>query len=154
MYTPQQASEMLRIPGSTLRRYANQFGEHLSDHATQQRVRRYTEQDIAILSKARELLNEGKTPEQVNELLRVIGTEQPSPDTTLALIPSISEALSEALDTARALRTQVGELSEQQDKHSERLSSAESKLTELADKLEALELERATPWYRKILKRS
>lgn len=153
MYTPQQASEMLDIPSSTLRRYANQFAAHLSEHATKQRTRRYTEQDIAILAQARELLREGKAPEQTNELLSVIGAEQPPPDKTLALIPSISQALSEALDTARMLRTQVSELSEQQDKHSERLSSAENKLSELSDKLDALERESAIPWYRKILKR-
>ena len=148
MYTPTQASEMLKIPTSTLRRYANQYANHLSEHATKQRSRRYTEQDITIIARAREMLREGKSPEQVNELLSVVSDgEQPSPDQTLALIPSISQALTEALDTARLLRTQV-------DAHDNRLSDAERKLSEMADKLAQLESEQHTPWYLKIFRRS
>lgn len=154
MYTPEQASDMLKIPPSTLRRYAAQYSAHLSEHATKQRSRRYTEQDIATLARVRELLSEGKSPEQANSLLAVMSTEQPSPDTTLTLIPSISQALTEALDTARLLRSQVSELSEHQSAQDERISDAERKLSEMASKLEQLTLEQQTPWYRKILKRS
>jgi DNA-binding transcriptional MerR regulator len=83
---------MLKMPSSTLRRYANQYQAHLSEHATKQRNRRYTEQDITILARARELLREGKSPKQVNKLLSVVSDgEQPSPDQTLALILSISQ---------------------------------------------------------------
>lgn len=147
MYTPDQASEMLKIPSSTLRRYANQYSSHLSEHATKQHRRRYTEQDIAILARARELLNEGKSPDQVNNLLSVVSDAEQSPDKTLALIPSISQALTEALDTARALRVQV-------DTHEQRMSDAERKLSEMADKLAQLERAAQIPWYRKIFKRA
>lgn len=153
MYTPEQASEMLKIPPSTLRRYASQFSAHLSEHATKQRSRRYTEQDIATLARARELLSEGKSPEQALSLLAVMRTEEQTPDKTLALIPSISQALTEALDTARLLRSQVSELSEHQNQQDERMSDAERKLAEMAAKLELLEREQQTPWYRKLFKR-
>ena len=66
-----------------------------------------------------------------------------SPDQTLALIPSISAALTEALDTARSLRTQV-------DNHEQRVSDAERRLSAMADKLAQIEREQSTPWYRKI----
>jgi DNA-binding transcriptional MerR regulator len=148
MYNPSQTSEMLKIPPSTLRRYAKQFADHLSERAHKHRLRAYTEQDIATLARAREMLREGKSPAQVNNLLSVVGNgEQPSPDQTLALIPSISAALTEALDTARTLRVQV-------DAHEQRMSDAERKLSEMADKLAQIESEQQTPWYRKIFKRS
>lgn len=146
MFTPQQASEMLEIPASTLRRYAQHFKAQLSENATKQRGRRYTEQDIALLAQARELINSGKTPEQAAQLLAVIGEEQPPPSTALAMIPSISQALSEALDTSRALRSQVNELSE-------RLNTSEQLLAEMAQRLSALESERQKRWYQKIFRR-
>jgi DNA-binding transcriptional MerR regulator len=147
MYTPSQASEMLNIPSSTLRRYANQFSSHLSEHARRERGRRYTEQDIALLAKARELLSEGASPDKANELLALVGDEPPPPESTLALIPSISQALSEALDTARALRIEVSELSQKQ-------SATDSTLSELAERLAALEAERSMPWYKRLLRRA
>lgn len=147
MFTPSQASSMLKIPSSTLRRYANQFKMHLSEHARRERGRRYTEQDIAILSRARELLNEGHSPDKANELLSLVAEEQPSPDNTLALIPSISQALSEALDTARALRIEVSELHQKQ-------SATDTTLSELAERLAQLEAERSMPWYKKLLRRA
>lgn len=146
MYNPNQTSEMLKIPTSTLRRYAQQYADHLSEHATKQRNRRYTEQDIATLARARELLREGKAPKQVNELLSVVSDAEPSPEQTLALIPSISQALTEALDTARALRVQV-------DAHEQLVSEHERKLSELAERLAQIEQDAQTPWYHKIFKR-
>ena len=146
MYTPSQASEMLNIPPSTLRRYANHFSSHLSEHARRERGRRYDEQDISILARARELLNEGHSPDKTNELLALVAAEQPSPESTLALIPSISQALSEALDTARALRIEVSELNERQ-------SATDNTLSELASRLAALEHERS-PWYKRLLRRA
>ena len=153
MYTPQQVSEMLKIPSATLRRYAQQFASHLSEH-TKQHHRRYTEHDIAILARARELFTEGKPPDEISSLLAVMSAEQPSPDKTLALIPSISQALSEALDTARLLRTQVSEMSEHQTQQDNRMSDTERKLAEMAARLEQFEREQQTPWYRKIIRRS
>jgi DNA-binding transcriptional MerR regulator len=137
---------MLKIPPSTLRRYVNQYSSHLSEHATKQHRRRYTEGDIAILARARELLSEGRSPEQVNNLLSVMSASERSPESTLALIPSISQALQEALDTAHLLRTQV-------DDHEQRMSASERKLEEITAKLEQLETTQNAPWYRKLFKR-
>jgi len=150
LYSPNQTSEMLKIPQSTLRRYAQQYADHLSEHATKQRNRRYTEQDIATLARARELLREGKSPEQVNNLLGVVGSTNANPDTALALIPSISQALTEALDTARSLRAEVDIMHGDITSHDERMSEAERKLSEMAAKLAQIESDKNTPWYRKI----
>jgi DNA-binding transcriptional MerR regulator len=154
MYSPEQTSEMLKIPSSTLRRYANQYRSHLSEHATKQHKRRYTEQDIAILARAREMLSEGKSPEQVNNLLSVMSDGERSPESALALIPSISQALAEALDTARSLRAEMDGVNSTLQAHDERMSDAERKLAEMADKLAQIESDAQIPWYRKIIKRS
>jgi DNA-binding transcriptional MerR regulator len=153
MYTPNQTSEMLKIPPSTLRRYVNQYISHLSDHATKQHRRRYTDGDIAILARARELLAEGRSPEQVNNLLSVMSAGERSPESTLALIPSISSALAEALDTARSLRVEVDAIHATQTAHDERMSANERKLSEITAKLEQLESAQGLPWYRKLFKR-
>jgi DNA-binding transcriptional MerR regulator len=154
MYTPNQVSEMLSIPPSTLRRYCNQFNSHLSKHATQQRIRRYSEDDIAVLSRARELLQEGKSPQEANSLLGVISDGKQSPDKTLALIPSISQGLAEALDTARLLRAEVDTMQTTIQGHDERMSANERKLSEITAKLAQLESNQRLPWYRKIFKSS
>jgi len=129
MYTPSQASEMLHIPPSTLRRYASQFSEHLSEHANKTRGRRYTEADITILARARELLKNGNSPDKTNELLSVVSDEQAEPESALALIPSISQALTEALDTSRALRSEVDEIKERQEQSDANLEAAADNIT-------------------------
>lgn len=153
MYTPAQASDMLKIPPSTLRRYVAEFAEHLSQSATQQRSRRFTEQDIALLGRARELLNSGNSPQKTNSLLAV-NTEQPTPESTLALIPSLSQALTEALDTSRALRAQVNELQERQAASESEQAELKTALSALQDRLSQLEHEQALSWYQRLFRRS
>ena len=159
-YTPKQTSEMLKIPSSSLRRYANQFAEHLSESARRERGREYTEQDIALLARARELLR-SNSPDDTNKLLAVMEDQPLEPDDTLALIPSISEALTTLTDAARSLRVEVDTLSERQTNSEaqitearDRQSKTESELAEALARLEALEREQALPWYRKIIRRS
>ena len=107
MFTPGQVSDMLEIPPSTLRRYVKDYPEHLSKTATKKRGRRYTEADIATLARAREMLQQGREPEEVGKLLAVVGQEDPQaePDSVLNLVPSISQALSEVQEQAQALRS-------------------------------------------------
>jgi len=141
-YTPKQTSEMLKIPASTLRRYAKQFSEHLSESANKSRGREYTEQDIATLARARELLR-SHSPEDTNKLLAVIDDKPPEPNSSLALIPAISEALTELTDAAISLRAEVDNITERQ-------ALTDEQLAEVLKKLEHLE----QPWYRKIFNRS
>ena len=138
MFTPGQVSDMLDVPSSTLRRYVKQFAAHLSETATKKRGRRFTEQDIATLARARELLQQGRKPEETNELLAVVGEDDPEaqPDAALALVPSISAALTEALDAARGLPAEVEDLSEKQGGTAARVDGLETWLRE--------------PWYRRL----
>ena len=73
--TPAQAADMLEVSTATLRRYSRQFSEHLSESAKAKR-RRYTQDDLGMLARARDLLRQGTPVERANSLLRTL-----SPDT-------------------------------------------------------------------------
>lgn len=96
MYTPKQVSDMLKIPPSTLRRYAAHYSDYLS---TEKRSRRrvYNERDIATLEKIRSLAGDGQSVDAIKSQLSVIDTEEPTSTElakraadTLALVPSIA----------------------------------------------------------------
>ena len=145
MFTPGQVSDMLDVPSSTLRRYVKQFAAHLSETATKKRGRRFTERDVATLARARELLQQGRKPPEVNELLPVLGKEDPEaqPDAALALVPSISAALTEALDLAHSLRAEVGDLAGQVEQVAQDQGATREELAELRKWLRL-------PWYRRL----
>jgi len=138
MFTPGQVSDMLEIPPSTLRRYVKDFPKHLSKTATKKRGRRFTELDIATLARARELLQQGRKPKETNKLLAIVGQEDPDaqPDSALALVPSISQALSEVQEQAQALRSILENVADNQN--------------EANSRLEALEAWARAPWNRRI----
>jgi len=141
MFTPGQVSDMLEIPPSTLRRYVKDFPKHLSETATKKRGRRFTEHDIATLARARELLQQGRKPKETNKLLAIVGQEdgQAEPDSALALVPSISHALSEVQEQAQALRSILENVADNQNAANRRL--------------EALEAWMREPWYRRLFAR-
>jgi len=138
MFTPGQVSDMLEVPPSTLRRYVKDYPEHLSKTATKKRGRRYTEADIATLARAREMLQQGRSPDEVGSLLAVVGQDDPEaePDSVLNLVPSISQALSEVQEQAQALRSILETVADNQ-------NAAEHRL-------EALEAWSREPWYRRL----
>jgi len=138
MFTPGQVSDMLEVPPSTLRRYVKDYPEHLSKTATKKRGRRYTEADIATLARAREMLQQGRSPDEVGSLLAVVGQDDPEaePDSVLNLVPSISQALSEVQEQAQALRSILENVADNQN--------------EADSRLEALEAWSREPWYRRL----
>ena len=144
MFTPGQVSDMLDVPSSTLRRYVKQFAAHLSETSTKKRGRRFTERDVATLARARGLLQQGRKPPEVNELLPVLGKEDPEaqPDAALALVPSISAALTEALDMAQSLRAEVGDLAGQVEQVAQDQGATREELAELRKWLRL-------PWYQR-----
>jgi len=146
MFTSGQISDMLSIPPSTLRRYVKQFVEHLSKDATKKRGRRFTERDVAVLARARELIQQGRSPEEVTSLLQVVGDEEEKPEdsaSALDLVPSISRALTEAVDTARALRTDVEDLAGDVAEIAKAQGASE-------DELRALREWMRQPWWRRL----
>ena len=101
---------MLDIPPSTLRRDVKLFAYHLSETAARQRSRRYTDRDITVLAQARELMTAGRSPHETDAILGLIEKSEPAPGTALALVPSISAALTKMMETAQDLRMDVDEL--------------------------------------------
>ena len=138
MFTPGQVSDMLEVPPSTLRRYVKDYPEHLSETATKKRGRRYSEADTATLARAREMLQQGRDPEEVGKLLAAVGQEggQAEPDSALAPVPSISQALVEVQEQAQALRSILEAVADRQSEAERRVEILEAWIRE--------------PWYRRV----
>lgn len=134
MYKPSEASQLLNIPESTLRRLANQFSEHLSPQTG--RKRRYTERDISILSQAREMLERGLTVKLAREeLLKVVELLEPEP-----LAPE-SEP-----DTSPVMR-QLSVMSNQYSQLLRELEEARAEREQDRERLARLEEFLSRPWW-------
>lgn len=164
-YTPGQVSEMLKVPASTLSRYAREFKDHLSESArVAGRRRAYNESDVIILQKVREILLDGVPFDEVAARLRVVEgflREAPGENrSALQLIPSIANELENAQSTARNALLLVESLASQV----ERLPQLESQIAALAERLEKESLARLAlenelhayknqPWYKRVFRR-
>lgn len=104
--TPQEIAARLDISPSTLRRWSDEFTDFLSSQANTsgKSHRRYTEEDLSILSTVKTLMNDGLTYEQVRQRLLQRPAEPEnlqtsvilSPDeTTMAGLTYFSEAINE-----------------------------------------------------------
>jgi DNA-binding transcriptional MerR regulator len=158
MFTPAQVSSMLDIPASTLRRYAVQFSEYLSASANQKRRRSYTQGDILVLGKIRELTGQGLPVEDIAGRLPMVDNEPPE-KSALALVPDIASELAHAQTVARNALQLVQELTSQVEK----IPDIENRIAALADSLEGeraarLQLEnelreyRDRPWYKRVFR--
>lgn len=103
-YTPKQVSEMLQIPASSLRRLSKDFSDQLSKQKS--RHRQYSEDDISLLKRVRELTARGMTLTAVKTELTFVTPDQQQPAApvdTLALIPTISHELTRLDDVTRSI---------------------------------------------------
>lgn len=80
MYKPNEASKLLNIPESTLRRLALQFKDYLSPQTG--RKRHYTQRDLSILQQARDMLESGLTVKLVSARLEKITELMPDEQPT------------------------------------------------------------------------
>ena len=137
MYSPNQVSDMLKIPASTLRRYSVLFAAHLSPQR-QGKKRTYSEADILILQRIKDLSR--KMPiDQIGPRLAVVEDQPTAPGSTLALIPEIA-ARFELLEADRQKTAkQVSELSA-------RLETLEADRA----RFERLATWAALPWWRRL----
>lgn len=130
MYTPNQVSEMLKIPASTVRRYASIYTDYLSFKHSQGRKREYTDQDIVTLARIRDLSNEGFNHNQIKDRITIIDHQEENPITkSLDLIPSIAKQLQTFVDYQHQTNDQI------------------NLLTKRIDDLESFI---KLPWYKKI----
>lgn len=126
--TPSQLAALLEVDPSTLRRWARLFADHLSPGAHGKR-RRYTGQDMATLTRARDLLRAGKPAAEVGELLATVAEESRDLPAVAALqLPALAAELLEARETLRALAAHVAELGAGQEADHARIADLESRL--------------------------
>ena len=92
MHKPAVIHERTGIPVSTLRTYAIKFGKHLSEHANK-KSRIYTDQDQAILQQIRQLLKQGNTAKEVNEILKVGIVTETTDISVFDKLPEFKDAL-------------------------------------------------------------
>lgn len=76
MYRPGEIANRLGISANTLRLWSNEFADHLSPSAQASRTesggagqRRYTEEDLTTLVRAKVYLSQNKTYEEIRTLL-------------------------------------------------------------------------------------
>ena len=78
-YGVAETARLLKVSGTTIRRWSTWFAAHLSDQASPEpdQPRRFTEADIATLRRAQRRLSQtGATFESVNERLAIIEPEE------------------------------------------------------------------------------
>jgi DNA-binding transcriptional MerR regulator len=127
-------SESLGIPPSTLRRYAADWREYLSESARVAGVKRlYTEQDVIILGKLRDLIRRKMSPDKIAAAL-LVQDESPDSSSALALLPQVLEVF----EDFRA-----------------RFASQEDEIASLRNEIELLRADlesKKRPWWERLFK--
>lgn len=140
-YSPGEVSKMLGIPGSTLRRYVAEFGAHLSPNARKLRGRSFSEDDLAIVYKIRELASQGVSldhiePQLAEALDHVARQDDEQPPTAaLAVVARVSEKLDTFEDVLEKQAAMIADL--------------QARLITLEAEAEQLK----KPWYKRLLER-
>ena len=149
---PVDVARQLGIADSTLRRYCTDFSRHLSPDAAPDDAgtrRRFRPSDVAVLKRAKELLDMGNTIEGVNDLLGLddfstIEAEEaqetpssatPASDATQALVSLLGgQVIATQADQAQRLSRQdaeLGDLAEQVADLRERLARLEAQADQM-----------------------
>jgi len=94
LYRPKEVCERLGVSSATLRRWSDTFSEHLSPSAGKSLTatggsaqRRYTEEDVATLARAKALLDGGNTYEEAVRRLQ----DEPQPADLPAVVQTLTE---------------------------------------------------------------
>jgi len=128
MLTPGQIANTLDVSPATVRRWSARFARHLSPH-TPGKKRSYTVDDLATLTRVRDMSANGTPLDQIDQALMV--SDEPA---TNALITVADFALS----------LQIA---------SDRLVSMQNKLDQTNDRLDALTAWLALPLFKRLFKK-
>jgi DNA-binding transcriptional MerR regulator len=136
-YTPSQVSEMLGIPGSTLRHYARHFTKYLSPQQGRKQ-RLYTDKDILVFSQIKDLSALNIPLELIGPRLHV-DDQQPAQlaESSLAYVPSIAAEIESAQAATRAALAKIDQLT--------------AKVDQLAAQIEEIKARDSRPWYKRLL---
>jgi DNA-binding transcriptional MerR regulator len=124
MLTPGQISNTLQVSPATVRRWSARFARHLTPHIAGKK-RTYSVDDLAVLTRVRDLSALGTSLDQIDQALSVTDTSQSS---ALITVADFARALQFAQDTIAHLQNQL----DQQN-----------------DRLDALTAWLALPWYKR-----
>lgn len=127
-----EVAHMLQVTGTTVRRYCQEFSEHLSE-GTRRKRRIYSSADIATLKRVQQLAGEGFTKAEINRLLYTEPTPEEPQTSALALYPELAQFI----EQARQKQTEL----------QDRLDTLEGEVRELRQAA-------ARPWWEKLFKRS
>ena len=157
MFTPKQVTEITKIPASTIRRWAVRFEDFISPQ--EGRYREYTESDLNVFLKVRDLSSQGMTLDQIEDHLPV---SAPPEDQTMALInlPDFINALEFARDQIASMRDQIEDQSktiedqnDQIQKQADQMQDQSDRLAKIEKHLESQTAWQSLPWYRRIFSR-
>lgn len=141
VYKPAQASQLLNIPESTLRRLAKQFSAYLSPKPSNRRE--YSERDIETLARARAFLEQGLTVKQALERLAQVVID----------IPQEEHTEPEPVTSSSLVVQQLTTLSKQYTTLREELESLRASREEDRARLKALEEYLSRPWFERVFRK-
>ena len=139
-YGVAETARLLKVSGTTIRRWSTWFADHLSDQASPapEEPRRFTEADIATLRRAQRRLARGDTWELVAERLAILEPEElAEPEEAPAATAGPEEAEQERAQSttasqALAILSQQSQIIEAQ---AGQLKAAQDQLTDQAARL-------------------
>jgi len=143
-YTPAEVCKTLRIPSSSLRRYAAEYSDYLSEQArVSGRMRRYTDTDLAIIKKIRELTVQKYPPEEIKAQIAVI-------DEPLELLdPKMLDFLESTRARFAQLESDYQQLLKSHTAQQTELDALRDELTQLREQLSRPLFSRITDIFRK-----
>lgn len=133
LITPGQASEILGVSTSTLRRWSTRYAKHLTRDHTERAKRLYTQTDISTLTRIRDLSGQGYSQADIDELLIL----EVSDDKGKALV-----RLTDFIDAIEQSRKTSAELQATTDTLKEQIAKQQQELDELRAWIN-------TPWYKR-----
>ena len=158
MLTPAQVSESIKVPPSTLRRWALRFVDHLSPQPKGRTHRKYTVSDLNVFAKIRDLSGQGFTLDEIASRLDLVDQDPPPDDTTdLITTEGYSQMLGYAVESLNSLQAMISSQQTIIADQGQRITRLESKVTGDDDAGQSDELQRlrkwaALPWYQRIFK--
>ena len=104
MLTPRQIAQNLDVSTATVRRWSARFAPYLSPH-TPGKKRSYTVDDLAVLTRVRDLSATGTPLAQIDQALAV--TDQSAESSALITLADFAQSLQFARDQVAHLQTQL-----------------------------------------------
>jgi DNA-binding transcriptional MerR regulator len=150
MATTSEVARLLEVSPPTIRTYTQKFGDHLSPQANpgpgQQRT--FTDEDVAVLSAARSLLQEGLTYAEATDRLSAVDLSE--------FAPPEQQQAEVALVPANAVQMIVQPYIEERDRILAERDLLQQEVRELSTELGELRgrlQEVSKPWWQKLLGR-